>query len=127
MRIVTTDFVQNAAILETKEAIFTEQVSSVNVAKDAINWLKGVLGGKSDAYSQEYANVRKEAIADLENQAARMGGNGIINLQINYDQFLNSDIMLIVVTACGTVVRLKETEGGHLPPVAENPAIEGQG
>lgn len=126
MRIVTTDFIQDAPILETKEAIFTEQVCSVNVAKDTINWLKGVLGGKSDAYSKEYANVRREAIFDLENQAARMGGNAIINLQVNYDQFLNSDIMLIVVTASGTVVRIQETDGGLLPFTDENPVIEGK-
>lgn len=107
MQITTTETIIGQTILETKEAIFSEQVLSVNLVKDALSGLKSMFGGKSSAYEQEYRMGRDAAIQELEAQAHCMGGNGIVRLTINYSQFINSDIMLVIVTASGTVVKLE--------------------
>ena len=39
---------------------------------------------------------------ELESQARSLSANAIINTRVSYNQFVNSDIMLIVVTASGT-------------------------
>ena len=49
MLVVTTDFIPNAAILETKGAVCSERVAAINAAKDAINWVKGLWGGQRPA------------------------------------------------------------------------------
>lgn len=107
MQITTTEKIIGQKILETKAAIFSEQVRSVNLLKDALSGLKSMFGGKSSAYEQEYRLGREGAIQELEAQAHRLGGNGIVGLRLNYSQLINSDIMLIVVTASGTVVKLE--------------------
>ena len=96
MYLVTTETIADHKISEVKGAIFNEQVISVNIVKDAISGIKGIFGG------------RKLALAELEQQAHRLSANAIVNTHISYNQFVNSDIMLIVVTASGTAVVVED-------------------
>jgi uncharacterized protein YbjQ (UPF0145 family) len=99
MYLVTTETIADQKISEVKGAIFNEQVISVNIVKDAISGIKGIFGGKSTTYSDEYAK---------EEQAHRLSATAIVNTHISYNQFVNSDIMLIVVTASGTAVVVED-------------------
>ena len=101
MYLVTTETIADQKISEVKGAIFNEQVISVNIVKDAISGIKGIFGGKS-------TKGRKLALAELEQQAHRLSANAIVNTHISYNQFVNSDIMLIVVTASGTAVVIED-------------------
>jgi uncharacterized protein YbjQ (UPF0145 family) len=47
MKIVTTETFAQTQIIETKGALFSEQVISINIVKDAISGIKGLFGGKS--------------------------------------------------------------------------------
>jgi len=107
MKIVTTETINDRNITEIKEAIFSEQVLSVNVVKDAISGIKGIFGGKSNSYSEEYAKGRELAINDLQKEAEKIGANAIVGTVVDYNQFVNSDIMLIIVTASGTAVSVQ--------------------
>lgn len=66
MKIVTTNSVNEKNIIETKEAIFSEQVLSVNVGKDTLSGIKGIFGGKSDSYSEEYTKGRELVVNRLK-------------------------------------------------------------
>ena len=110
MLIATTDFSPDAKIIESKGSIFTEQVISINAAKDIANSIKGIFGGKFDSYAEEYKKARELAINHLKDQAKQMGGNAIINLKIQYNQFINSDIIFVVATADGLVVTAEPAE-----------------
>ncbi|TOY70609.1 hypothetical protein DIS12_03905 [Leuconostoc citreum] len=102
MKIVTTEMFSNKDIVEVKEAVFSEQVLSVNIVKNAISGIKGILGGKSNSYSEEFSKGRELALVALKSQAALLSANIIIDVCVDYNQFVNSDIVLIVVTARGT-------------------------
>ena len=105
---VTTETIADKRIREVKGAIFNEQVISINIVKDTISCIKGIFGGKSTTYSNEYSSGRKLALLELESQARSLSANAIINTRVSYNQFVNSDIMLIVVTASGTAVVVEE-------------------
>ncbi|MBM9833027.1 heavy metal-binding domain-containing protein, partial [Enterococcus faecalis] len=77
MYLVTTETIADQKISEVKGAIFNEQVISVNIVKDAISGIKGIFGGKSTTYSEEYSKGRKLALAELEQQAHRLSANAI--------------------------------------------------
>ncbi|MBZ6008208.1 YbjQ family protein [Leuconostoc gelidum subsp. aenigmaticum] len=104
MKMVTTETISGQNITETKKIVFSEQVLSVNVVKDAISGIKGIFGGKSNSYSEEYAKGRQLAIDELQKEAEKIGANAIVGANVHYNQFVNSDIMLIIVTANGTAV-----------------------
>ncbi|MFK4568261.1 YbjQ family protein [Enterococcus sp. UD-01] len=108
MKIVTTETFAQTQITETKGALFSEQVISINIVKDAISGIKGLFGGKSTTYSKEYEEARKKALNDLIEQAEQRQANALVALNINYNQMINSDIMLIIVTASATAVTIAQ-------------------
>ncbi|MGG5342346.1 YbjQ family protein [Enterococcus sp. AZ192] len=107
MKIVTTETITNTTILDVKGTVFSEQVISVNIVKDALSGIRGLFGGKSSAYSNEYAEARKTALTELKNKSSSLDANAILSLKVNYEQFINSDILLIIVTAYGTAVTIE--------------------
>lgn len=108
MYIVTTESFADKTIIEVKGAIFSEQVISVNIVKDTLSGLKGIFGGKSVTYSDEYTKGRNLAIEELKVKAQNLSANAITKVHVNYTQFVNSDIMLIAITASGTAVIIEE-------------------
>lgn len=104
MTVTTTDFVPGMEISEIKDMVFSEQVISVSVMKDLLSGIKGVFGAKLDSYAGEYRKVREQAIDDLKEKAKALGGDAVIQVNVRYDQFINSDIVIITVTAYGTAV-----------------------
>ncbi|MCI8285386.1 MAG: YbjQ family protein [Firmicutes bacterium] len=107
MIVTTTDFVPDFRISEIKKVIFSEQVISVNAAKDIMNGIKGIFGGSLESYSDEYKTVRENAVSDLKKQAEMLNGGAIIDLHISYGQFINSDMLCITAMAYGTVVDIE--------------------
>lgn len=105
--VTTTDFVPGMEISEIKDMVFSEQVISVSVMKDLLSGIKGVFGAKLDSYAEEYRKVREQAIDDLKEKAKALGGDAVIQVNVRYDQFINSDIVIITVTAYGTAVTTK--------------------
>ena len=102
MYLVTTETIADQKISEVKGAIFNETSDFREHRKGRISGIKGIFGGKSTTYSDEYSKGRKLALVELEQQAHRLSANAIVSTHISYNQFVNSDIMLIVVTASGT-------------------------
>lgn len=108
MLITTTDFIENKHILQTKDVIFSEQVLSVNVAKDFVNGIKGMFGTKLEMYAEEYRKAREHALAELKAQADTLECNAIANLKIYYNQFVNSGVIFITVMAYGNAVVIED-------------------
>ncbi len=108
MYIVTTESIADKTIREVKGEIFNEQVISVNIVKDTLSGLKGIFGGKSVTYSDEYTKGRNLAIEELKVKAQNLSANAITKVHVNYTQLVNSDIMLIAITASGTAVIIEK-------------------
>lgn len=104
MLLITTDYIPNMEIVDVKDSVFSEQVLSVNAVKDVVNSIKGIFGGKVDSYAEEYSAARKLALEHLTEQAEKLGGNAIINVRVQYNQFINSDLIFVIASASGLVV-----------------------
>ena len=111
MIVTTTDFIPNYRILNIKDVVFSEQVHSVNAAKDIMNGIKGIFGGALESYAEEYKLARENAVSDLKKQAEKLGGNAVIHLQVTYSEFINSDMFCITAMASGTVVEAEALKG----------------
>jgi uncharacterized protein YbjQ (UPF0145 family) len=107
MKVVTMDRIPQREITEAKGAVMNEQVFSVDVVTDTLSGLGSVFGGHSKSYTEQYAKGREKVIEGLKEKAEQMGANAIVGLKIQYGQFINSDIMLIVISANGTAVVAK--------------------
>ena len=61
------------------------------------------MGGRSGAYEEVLRQAKETAIKEMEEQAARLGANAVIGVDLDYETVGGSGSMLMV-TATGTAV-----------------------
>ena len=103
MIITTTPTIQDRKVIEYKGIVFGEVITGVNVIKDFTAGLTNFFGGRSITYEEELMNARTQALAEMEERAARLGANAVIGVDIDYE-VLGADNGMLMVTASGTAV-----------------------
>lgn len=103
MIITTTPTIQDRKVIEYKGIVFGEVIAGVNVIKDFTAGLTNFFGGRSITYEEELMNARTQALAEMEERAARLGANAVIGVDIDYE-VLGADNGMLMVTASGTAV-----------------------
>ena len=77
----------------------------MNVIKDFAAGLSNFFGGRSNTYEEELMNARTQALAELEQRAARLGADAVVGIDVDYE-VLGSDNGMLMVTVSGTAVSL---------------------
>lgn len=103
MIISTTPTLEGKRIIEYKGIVFGEVISGVNFLKDFTAGLSNFFGGRSGTYEEELIRARENAILEMEDRARRLGANGIVGVDIDYE-VLGADNGMLMVTASGTAV-----------------------
>jgi len=102
--IVTTTTVVDGRTVQDYLGIVTgEAILGANAFKDIFAGIRDIVGGRSAAYEKELRRARELALAEMSQQATDRGANAVIGVDIDYETI--GDTMLMV-TACGTAVRI---------------------
>ena len=64
-----------------------------------------LVGGRSGKYEEVLARARKEALAEMRQEALSLGGNGVIGVDIDYE-VLGQNGSMLMVSVSGTAVVL---------------------
>lgn len=104
MLVTTTPFIENAPVQEYMGIVTGETIVGANVFKDIGASFRDVFGGRAGAWEGELRNARESAVAEMEAQAAALGANAIIGVDIDYETVGSGNMLM--VTAAGTAVRL---------------------
>jgi uncharacterized protein YbjQ (UPF0145 family) len=103
MLITTTPTIEGKKIIEYKGIVFGEVISGVNFLKDFTAGLSNFFGGRSGTYEEELIKARENALIEMEDRARRLGANGIVGIDIDYE-VLGADNGMLMVTVSGTAV-----------------------
>lgn len=106
MIVTTTNGIEGKRIVEYKGIVFGEVVSGVDFVKDMAAGLSNFFGGRSNTYEKELIEARENALAEMEERAARLGANAIVGVDIDYE-VLGANNGMLMVTASGTAVRVE--------------------
>lgn len=74
-----------------------------NVVRDIFAGITDIIGGRSGAYEEKLQDARQIALKEMEQNAARMGANAVVGVDIDYEVVGQSGSMLMV-SASGTAV-----------------------
>jgi len=107
MLVSTTEELQGFAITDYLGLVHGEVVSGANILRDVMATVTDFVGGRSAAYEQELQNSRDNALRELTDRAQRLGADGVVGLQLDYE-VIGSRGAMIMVTAVGTAVRLRK-------------------
>jgi len=102
----TTSTVDGKTVSEYLGVVAGEAILGANIFKDIFGAVRDIIGGRSGAYEREMEKAREIAFIELEGQAKRLGADGIIGIDIDYE-VVGQQGGMMMVSVSGTAVRFK--------------------
>ncbi|MEN7549715.1 heavy metal-binding domain-containing protein [Rapidithrix thailandica] len=103
MILSTTNSIEGKAIKEYKGIITGEAIIGANLFKDFFASIRDIVGGRAASYEQVLREAKDNALAELEENAKRVGANAVIGIDLDYETIGGQGSMLMV-SASGTAV-----------------------
>jgi uncharacterized protein YbjQ (UPF0145 family) len=104
MIVATTPAIEGRSIADYLGVVAAQGVLGVNVFKDvAAAGMRNIFGGRSQSYENELASGVSDALVELEKQAAQLGAEAVLGVDIDYEALENN---MLMISASGTAVTL---------------------
>jgi uncharacterized protein YbjQ (UPF0145 family) len=103
MIVSTTPSIEGRSVAGYLGVVAAQGVLGVNVFKDLEAGMRNLLGGRSKSYENELAAGVSDSLAELEDQAAQLGADALIGVDIDYEAIGQQ---MLMISASGTAVKL---------------------
>ncbi|MFA7597733.1 MAG: heavy metal-binding domain-containing protein [Novosphingobium sp.] len=105
MVVTTTSVVEGRPVRQYLGIVTGEVIVGANIFRDLFASITDIVGGRSGKYEDVLARARKEALSEMKQEAVKLGGNGVIGVDIDYE-VLGSNGSMLMVSVSGTAVLL---------------------
>ena len=107
MLITTTSSIEGKQI-QYLGLVSGEAILGANIFKDFFAGIRDIVGGRSAAYEGELRKAKDIAIQEMSQQAAQMGANAVIGVDLDYETIqIGNGGGMMMVSASGTAVNLR--------------------
>jgi len=103
--VTTTPTVEGRPVRDYLGIVTGEVIVGANLFRDIFAAVTDLVGGRSGKYEQVLQRARREALAEMEAEAARLGGNAVVGVDIDYE-VIGSKGSMLMVSCSGTAVAL---------------------
>ena len=103
MLITTTPGIEGRPVTGYLGIVTVQGVLGVNAFKDVSAGMRNIFGGRARSYENELASGVSDALAEMEKQAAKLGADAVIGVDIDYETVGSN---MLMVSASGTAVKL---------------------
>jgi uncharacterized protein YbjQ (UPF0145 family) len=108
MILTTTDTIEGRTIADYKGIVTGEAILGTNIFRDLFAGIRDLVGGRSGAYEEVLKEARETALRELREQAAALGANAVIGVDIDYETIsTGSSGSMMMVSASGTAVLIR--------------------
>jgi len=105
MIVTTTHAVEGRPVQDYLGVVAGEAILGANVFRDLFAGVRDIVGGRSGSYEEVLRRGRETALAELADEARKLGANAVVAVDLDYETVGSAGSMLMV-TASGTAVRL---------------------
>ena len=102
MLITTTSTLDGRRITRYLGLVSGEAILGANIFRDLFAGIRDIVGGRSAAYETELRKAKEIAVREMQEQAAALGANGIVGVDLDYETVGNGSMLM--VSASGTAV-----------------------
>ena len=106
MLLTTTSTIEGGKITRYYGIVSGETIIGANVFRDFLAGIRDFFGGRSGSYEQVLREAKESALREMQEQAAALGANAVIGVDLDYETVGESGSMLMV-TAAGTAVKIE--------------------
>jgi uncharacterized protein YbjQ (UPF0145 family) len=108
MILTTTDVIQGAVIESYLGIVTAEVVYGTNALRDFFAGIRDFIGGRTGSYERVFEQGQRNALAELEQRALRLGANAVIGIQFDTGTInIGQSGVLFLITATGTAVKMR--------------------
>ncbi|WP_086738301.1 heavy metal-binding domain-containing protein [Erythrobacter colymbi] len=101
----TTPTLEGRPIQEYCGIVTGEVIVGANLFRDLFANIRDIVGGRSGSYERILADARNQAIQELQAEAAALGGNAVVGIDLDYE-VIGPNGSMLMVSASGTAVRV---------------------
>jgi len=105
MIVTTTPSVEGRPVQQYLGIVTGEVIVGANIFRDIFASITDIVGGRSGKYEKVLERARKEAIAEMEAEALRLGANAVVGVDLDYE-VLGKGGSMLMVSCSGTAVVL---------------------
>lgn len=106
MIITTTDGIEGRRIGQYLGLVTGEAVMGTNAFRDFFAGIRDIVGGRSGSYEKELRAAKAVAIEEMLEQAAELGADAIVGVDLDYEHIGSGERSMLMVCANGTAVKL---------------------
>lgn len=104
MIVTTTPNVEGKTISQYLGIVTGEAILGANIFRDLFAGIRDIVGGRSAAYEKELARARQIALQEAQEQAARLGADAVVGIDLDYEVIRDG---MLMVSVSGTAVNLR--------------------
>ena len=104
MILTTTNGVDGKTANQYLGIVTGETIIGANIFKDFFASIRDIVGGRSGSYERVLREAKDTAIKEMQDEAARLGADAIIGIDLDYET-VGANGGMLMVTASGTAVR----------------------
>jgi uncharacterized protein YbjQ (UPF0145 family) len=87
-----------------KGIVTAEAVIGINLLKDVLVNLRDIFGGRSATAQNVLKDLRNFALKELKKEAALLGANAVISVDLDYSELSNNDMLFLVASGTAVIV-----------------------
>ena len=103
--VTTTPTIEGRPIQDYLGIVTGEVIVGANLFRDLFANIRDIVGGRSGSYERILRDAREQAISELQAEAAALGGNAVVGIDLDYEVIGDTGSMLMV-SASGTAVKV---------------------
>ena len=103
MIVTTTPTIEGRQVQQYLGVVTGEVIVGANMFRDLFASIRDIVGGRSGSYEDVLARARMQALEEMKQFAAGMGGNAVVGVDLDYE-VLGANGSMLMVSATGTAV-----------------------
>lgn len=107
MLLTTTPNVEGKKITRYYGIVTGETIIGANMFRDFFAGIRDIVGGRAGSYESVLRDAKDTALKEMEQQAAAMGANAVISVDLDYET-VGANGSMLMVTASGTAVYMED-------------------
>lgn len=103
MIVTTTPTIEGRPVQQYLGVVTGEVIVGANMFRDLFASIRDIVGGRSGSYEDVLARARMQAIEEMQQFAAGMGGNTVVGVDLDHE-VLGANGSMLMVSCTGTAV-----------------------
>jgi uncharacterized protein YbjQ (UPF0145 family) len=99
----TTALIEGQPVQRYLGIVTGEVIVGANIFRDMFAGIRDIVGGRSGSYENILGDARRQAIAEMQAEAQKLGGNAVVGVDLDYE-VLGSNGSMLMVSCSGTAV-----------------------